>query len=95
MFPEEAFRLTQKEAITPKVIEDTESKIDIETKKDESIKLEAKEPTQPKKKIQKKKNRCWICRKKLSLAAQFKCKCGMICTCVHVFGDMVIYNVFV
>merc|ERR1712173_308566 len=44
------------------------------------------EPIKPKK-IQKKKNRCWICRKKLSLAAQFKCKCDYVFCSQHRYYD--------
>lgn len=41
----------------------------------------------PKKKVQKKKNRCWECRKKISLAAQFQCKCGYTFCGQHRYPD--------
>jgi len=40
-----------------------------------------------KKKIQKKKNRCWICRKKMTLAGQFACKCGYTFCAQHRYPD--------
>jgi len=90
MFPEEAFKLSQKQAMTPQIIKEEvkESKQDnIKIEKNEPIKLEANEPKITKKKIQKKKNRCWICRKKLSLAAQFKCKCDYVFCSQHRYYD--------
>jgi len=41
----------------------------------------------PKKKVQKKKNRCWNCRKKMTLAGQFACKCGYTFCAKHRYPD--------
>merc|ERR1711933_264448 len=63
-------------------------KEDIEPKKeDKSIDIKDKKPIISNKKIQKKKNRCWICRKKLSLAAQFTCKCDYVFCSQHRYYD--------
>jgi len=51
----------------------------------ECIKIE--EDKKPKKKVQKKKNRCWQCRKKMSLAGQFECKCGYVFCGKHRYPD--------
>lgn len=62
---------------------DTESK---EDPNDANASNSAQEP-KPKKKIQKKKNRCWICRKKMTLAGQFTCKCGYTFCGQHRYPD--------
>lgn len=49
-----------------------------DSNKIKEVDTEKKEPEKPKKKIQKKKNRCWKCNKKVTLAGQFKCKCGYV-----------------
>eukprot|EP01084_Bolivina_argentea_P243262 407853_1 len=40
-----------------------------------------------KKKVQKKKHRCWCCRKKVTLAQRFECKCGYIFCGTHRYPD--------
>merc|ERR1711933_222806 len=42
---------------------------------------------EPKKKVQKKRNRCWQCRKKMTLAGQFECKCGYVYCGKHRYPD--------
>merc|ERR1712048_921393 len=88
-FPEEAFHLSQKQALAQETVE-SKHDINIKTEDDKSNNLETNapviEPTKPKKK-QKKKNRCWICRKKLSLAAQFTCKCDYVFCSQHRYYD--------
>jgi len=61
--------------------EDNESKADGDTN------TICKKADKPKKKVQKKKNRCWHCRKKVSLAAQFQCKCGYTFCGMHRYPD--------
>jgi len=41
----------------------------------------------PKRKVQKKKNRCWKCKKKMTLAGQFACKCGYTFCAKHRYAD--------
>merc|ERR1712154_503114 len=77
MCPEKAFKLSAKPAIIPSIIKENECKqIDIEPKEDDKCM-----------KIEEKKNRCWICRKKLSLAAQFQCKCDYVFWSQHRYYD--------
>lgn len=45
------------------------------------------EDKKPVKKVQKKKNRCWVCRKKMSLAGQFACGCGYTFCAKHRYPD--------
>ena len=46
-----------------------------------------KEDLKPKKKVQKKKSRCWICRKKMTLGGQFAGKCGYTFCANHRYPD--------
>lgn len=48
---------------------------------------EEEEDKKPVKKVQKKKNRCWVCRKKMSLAGQFACACGYTFCAKHRYPD--------
>jgi len=41
----------------------------------------------PKRKKQKKRNRCWQCKKKMTLAGTFECKCGYTFCGVHRYAD--------
>merc|ERR1719229_1617076 len=41
----------------------------------------------PKLPVQKKKNRCFKCRKKMALASRFTCKCGYVFCSQHRFQD--------
>jgi len=65
---------------------DNESK---ESDNTDNNQVEAKEDKQciPVKKVQKKKNRCWVCRKKMTLAGQFACGCGYTFCAKHRYPD--------
>jgi len=76
MYPNEAANDDKKPKKDDNKPKDTEQK-DKEPSKSE----------EPKKPIQKKKNRCWNCNKKVSLAGQFKCKCGYVYCAMHRYPD--------
>eukprot|EP01083_Nonionella_stella_P273363 927243_1 len=87
MYPEEASKVFNKQ---PKKgdnenINNNNDK-NTESKEDENKSLNTDE-NKPKKKIQKKKNRCWNCRKKMTLAGQFECKCGYVFCGKHRYPD--------
>jgi len=47
----------------------------------------SEEPSKPPRKVQKKKHRCWQCRKKIGLAKQFSCQCGYTFCSQHRYPD--------
>lgn len=62
--------------------------IDPESKEADAAALQqAEEDKKPPRKVQKKKNRCWQCRKKTTLAGQFTCKCGYTFCAQHRYPD--------
>eukprot|EP01083_Nonionella_stella_P081405 224229_1 len=97
MFPQEAFKLAEKQPTIITTNKNQKSKInEINESKEEIIANDSKNPKdkplkkediKPKKKIQKKRHRCWNCRKKIPLAAQFECKCGYVFCSMHRFHD--------
>lgn len=62
--------------------------IDPESKEaDAAAVAQAEEDKKPPRKVQKKKNRCWQCRKKTTLAGQFLCQCGYTFCAQHRYPD--------
>jgi len=65
--------------------------IDSESKEADAAALPALQnadaEAKPKRKVQKKKHRCWMCRKKMTLAAQFECQCGYTFCAQHRYPD--------
>jgi len=82
MYPEEAKNKQTTQSSNNKKDKPKES----ESKESEKV-LDAQKEDKPKKKVQKKKNRCWLCRKKITLAGQFECKCGYVYCAKHRYPD--------
>jgi len=62
--------------------------IDSESKEADAAALaKEKEEAKPPRKVQKKRHRCWQCRKKMTLAAQFECACGYVFCSQHRYPD--------
>eukprot|EP00483_Globobulimina_turgida_P000152 UN00152 len=89
MYPEEAFALAKKQpnTVSNDKNQNTECKQEPNYSNSNDKYSNKKQKDTPKRKIQKKKNRCWNCRKKLTLAAQFKCKCGYVFCSMHRYHD--------
>jgi len=87
MFPEEAFALFEKQPMDHDKIKDHETKQDLDTNNSNDLNTKKGDVSNKNKKIQKKKNRCWQCHKKLNLAAQFKCKCDYVFCSQHRYYD--------
>jgi len=90
LFPDDAVKVQQAKAAAAAASppDDDQSK-DTESKEDDAAPAEPEQSHKPKKKVQKKKNRCWAtgCRKKLTLAGQFQCKCGYTFCAKHRYPD--------
>eukprot|EP01083_Nonionella_stella_P032587 89200_1 len=92
MYPEEASKKQPSSSNTTstKDTQNTDKSKDpnTESKEDSTAddKTDKEEP-KPKRKVQKKKNRCWNCRKKVTLAGQFECKCGYVFCGRHRYPD--------
>mmetsp|Transcript_16450 Transcript_16450/g.26033 ORF Transcript_16450/g.26033 Transcript_16450/m.26033 type:complete len:163 (+) Transcript_16450:167-655(+) len=88
MYPEEANKLASPSMAastnTSEKNKDTESKQDSTATDNDSNQEQTQKAT---KKVQKKKNRCWNCRKKVTLAGQFECKCGYVFCSLHRYPD--------
>lgn len=84
-FPEEA---SQPAAVCPAVAaSDASDAQSIDSESKEADAQSAVEPAKPPRKVQKKKHRCWQCRKKMSLAQQFECGCGYVFCSQHRYPD--------
>jgi predicted nucleic acid binding AN1-type Zn finger protein len=92
MYPEEASKSSSgSKAASTNTSTSNEKTKDSESKEamNESNAKEAQQEETEKapKKVQKKKNRCWNCRKKVTLAGQFECKCGYVFCSLHRYPD--------
>jgi len=95
-FPEEASKPSQPAQAQPPASAAAQAQAQPASSDAQTIDPESKEADavacpvadkKPPRKVQKKKNRCWQCRKKVTLAGQFTCACGYTFCAQHRYPD--------